>query len=174
MPRGTPNPKPQPTALAPAADVATIPADGYALPDALKAHRGAALLLEACNVFGVNPDMALPLYQGRGRGPFRELMAWKFYPGDERAGLPDAVALVTVGGTKVKIFADPDFPMDADTEDRLRNVFHAWKTDPKTNEIVALPLPEDLTLPRAAVSSQANPNAGHVFQGGYLRRKSKD
>lgn len=171
MPRGIPNPKPQ-TAAAPAAQPdAMIPADGFTLPDALKGQRGAVLLLDACNIFGVNPDTALPLFQGRGRGPFRELMAWKFYPGDERSGIPDAVALVTVGGTKIKWFADQDFPIDPDTESRLRNVFHAWKTNPKTNEIEPLPLPDDLTLPRAAVTSQVNPDHGHQYRGGYLRRK---
>jgi hypothetical protein len=162
-----------PPAAAPAtqAPASHIPADGFTLPDSLKGQRGAVLLLDACNVYGVNPDAALPTYQGRGKGPFRELLSWKFYPGDERAGIPDAVALVTVGGTKIRHYADPDFPMDADTEDRLRNVFHAWKTDPKTNEIVPLPLPDDLTLPPAAVTGIPDPRGGHVFQGGYLRRK---
>jgi hypothetical protein len=83
------------------------------------------------------------------------------------------VAFTTLGGTKVKFYADPDFPMDQDTEDRLRNVFHAWRTNPKTNEVEPLPLPDDLTLSRTAVTGQPA-QAGHQFPGGYLRRKSKD
>lgn len=176
MPRGIPNdPTKRKGAVQPTPNPVTagqptqIPADGYELPDGLKGQRGASLLLDACNLFGVNPDTSLPLYQGRGTGPFRELMSWKFYPGVEAAGLPDAVALVTVGGVKVKVFADPDFPMDADTENRLRQVFRAWKTNPKTNEIEPLPLPDDLTLPRAAVSSVVT-GTGHQYAGGYLRR----
>lgn len=178
MPRGIPNDptKRKGQAAQPAAAPFTeqpsqIPAEGFALPESIKGQAGAVLLLDACNLFGVNPDTALPIFQGRGTGPFRELLAWRFYPGNEAAGVPDAVGLVTVGGVKIKHFADPDFPMDPDTENRLRQVFHAWRTNPKTNEIEALPLPDDLTLPRAAVSSQVNPNAGHQIRGGYLRRE---
>ena len=151
-----------------------IPAEGFELPDAMKGQKGAVLLLDACNVFGVNPDPALPLWAGRGTGPFRELLAWRFYPGQPAAGVPDSVTLVTVGGVKVRFYADPDFPMDTDTENRLRLVFHAWKTNPKTNEVEPLPLPDDLTLPRSAVTSQVNPNAGHQYRGGYLRRAKSE
>jgi len=170
MPKGYPNPKPPTPAVH--EQPGQIPTDGFTLPDAIRVQEGSDLLLDACNVFGVNPDPSLPIYAGRGRGPFRELMAWKFYPGDSRAGIPDAVVFVTVGGTKVRYTADPDFPMDPDTETRLRNVFHAWKTDPKTNEIIALPLPTDLTLPRSAVSSVVE--TAHQYKGGYLRRKPAD
>ena len=181
MPRGVPNdpakrkgaagnPPPVPFQEQPG----QIPAEGFTLPEEMKGQRGAVLLLDACNTFGVNPDTSLPIWAGRGTGPFRELLAWKFYPGQESAGIPDAVVLVTVGGVKVRYHQDPDFPMDADTETRLRIVFHAFKTDPKTNEVVPLPLPEDLTLPRSAVSAQTNPNAGHQYRGGYLRRSQAD
>jgi len=151
-----------------------IPAEGFALPEEMKGQRGAVLLLDACNVYGINPDTSLPIWAGRGLGPFRELLAWKFYPGQESAGIPDSVALVTVGGVKIRYHADPDYPMDPDMETRLRLVFHAFKMDPKTNEVMPLPLPEDLTLPRSAVSSQGNPNAGHQYRGGYLRRAAND
>lgn len=183
MPRGIPNdpakrrgqpqdPAPNP---ATAGQPVAIPKDGYTLPDALKGQRGASLLLDACNLYGVNPDTSLPTYAGRGTGPFRELLAWRFYPGDERAGIPDAVGLVTVGGTKIKHHADPDYPMDDDTEQRLRQVFRAFKRDPKTNEIVPLPLPVDLTLPRPCVSSVVPPGGDHQYRGGYLRRtKDRD
>lgn len=177
MPRGIPNDptkrKAQPAqpAAAPVPEQpGQIPAEGFELPDSMKGQKGAVLLLDACNVFGVNPDTSLPLWAGRGTGPFRELLAWRFYPGQPAAGVPDSVTLVTVGGVKVRFYADPDFPMDPDTENRLRLVFHAWKTNPKTNEVEPLPLPDDLTLPRSAVTSQVNPNAGHQYRGGYLRR----
>lgn len=146
---------------------------GFTLPDNLKSAAGAALLLEACNTYGVDPDLTLPVYAGHGAGPFRELMAWKFYPGNEAAGVPDAVNIVTVGGVKVRHYADPDFPMDPDTENRLRGVFHAWKTDPKTNEVVPIPLPDDLTLPRTAVTGQSESTA-HTYKGGYLKRAADD
>lgn len=167
MPRGVPNPKPaQP---APGQDEQAQGA--FTLPKDMEGQRGAVLLLDACNVYGVPPDMSLPMPNNRGRGPFRGLLAWKFYPGDEQAGTPDSVALTTVGGLKIRFYADPEFPMDLDTENRLRNVFHAWKTDPKTNEIVPLPLPDDLTLSPQAVFGQVPKQGPHVYPGGYLRRK---
>lgn len=172
MPRGYPNPKPAP-AQAPEQPT-QIPQGGFDLPASIANERGASLLLEACNVFGVNPDPSLPIYAGRGPGPFKELMNWKFYPGTPAAGIPDSVVFVTVGGAKVRYYADPTYPMDPDTESRLRTIFHAWKTDPKTNEVVPLPLPDDLTLPKSAVSSQVDTKGTHVYQGGYLRRKPDD
>lgn len=170
MPRGIPNDPAKRKAQSSTEQPTQIPQGGFDLPESMKGLRGAVLLLDACNLYGVNPDQTLPPYQGRGAGPFKELMNWRFIPGNDGAGIPDSVSLVTVGGTKVRHYADPDFPMDPDTETRLRNVFHAWRTDPKTNEIVALPLPDDLTLPPAAVSGRVNANAGHQYRGGYLRR----
>lgn len=176
MPRGIPNEptKRKATVTPEPAPSHQIPADGYTLPGSMTGQRGAALLLDACNVFGVNPDMTTPIYQGRGRGPFRELLNWKFYPGNEAAGIPDSVVVVTIGGVKIRYYTDPDFPMDPDTENRLRHVFHAWKMNPKTNEVEPIPLPDDLTLPRSAVTSQVDPNAGHRYASGYLRRSKDD
>lgn len=119
------------------------------------------LLFQACEAYGVNPN---------GLQRPRELAAWSFYPGSRIEGVPDAVVFVTSGGLKVKHWADPNHPMDGDTEDRLRNAFGAWAIVNK--ERVPAPLPADRTLPEPAVTGI--PSGGsrrHVYPGGYLRRK---
>ena len=101
----------------------------------------AALLAEACRVFGINPDPELrPL----------ELAAHKFY-GSAELLEPMSVSLVTAGGLKIR------YPIDAATEYRLRyNVFKAHKTvrNGWSEQHVELPLPADLRLPRVHLTGQ--------------------
>ncbi len=123
-----------------------------------------SLLLEACERFGVNPAADVKP---------QELLAWRFYPGADEPGrvAPDAVVIVTAGGLKLKHWDDPSEPMDPDTEDRLRRVFHAFRVDPKTKERVIQPLPGDLTLPAAAVIGIGHTD--HQYPGGYVKSGGK-
>lgn len=120
------------------------------------------LLMDACERFGVNPEVdARP----------QELAAWRFYPGDRLEGRPDAVVIVTHGGVKLKHFADPNHPMDPDTEDKLRAIFKAFTIN-AMKEVIPTALPVSLVLPSAAVTGQVE-QKGHVHRGGYLRRKKQ-
>jgi hypothetical protein len=93
-----------------------------------------AVLLEACRIFGINPDVeAQPL----------ELAGWRGV-GSVDLLEPLAVVLVTAGGLKLR------WPLDAESEDRLRRVFNRFKIDKQTGHVTPLPLPEDLTLPAPA------------------------
>ena len=119
-----------------------------------------SLLLEACEKFGVNPSAEVKP---------QELLAWRYYPGADEPGrvAPDAVVIVTAGGAKLKHWDDPSEPMDPDTEDRLRRIFHAFRIDAKTKERVILPLPGDMTLPAVAVIGV--PGTDHQYPGGYIK-----
>lgn len=120
-----------------------------------------SLLLEACDIYGVNPSA--------DQTP-RELLAWKFYPGEDdpaRGVQPDAVVIVTGGGLKLKHYDDPDMPMDPDTVQRLQRAFSLFRQDPTTKQIVALALPADLTLPAASVNGIGTTD--HQYHGGYLK-----
>lgn len=164
---------------APAADVAAAPAPAATKP--AKAAPKAAdpepelmpeaggrtdaasidLLMDACERFGVNPEAdARP----------RELASWRFYPGDRLEGRPAAVVIVTQGGLKLKHWADPNQPMDQDTEDKLRTIFRAFTISP-TKEVIPTALPSSLVLPVEAVTGQVLAK-GHVHRGGYLRRQT--
>lgn len=145
---------------------------GFPIPPALAGQPGVDLLMDACEVFGINPDPTLPPYDpkrhGAAKAQFLELVGWKYYPALPGEPLPNRVVLVTAGGQKLTWFDDPDYPLDPATELALRNLFHAWTIDPTTKDQVPLPLPADLTLPRQAVDGR--PKAGdHVYQKGYLR-----
>jgi hypothetical protein len=117
------------------------------------------LLLVACELFGVNPN--------RDASPL-ELAGWRYYPADRRERIPAAVAIVTCGGRKLKIFEDPDYPMDQDTDEVLAGIFNAFTVNPQTKLRERKELPDDLTLPRAAVTGISE-RADHVYRGGYLR-----
>jgi hypothetical protein len=117
------------------------------------------LLLEACDLFGVNPDPDVrPV----------ELLSWRYYPADRRTDTPAKVVIVTAGGQKLGIWEDPDVPLEADTEETLRNIFGAFDVDPVTKAKVPGQLPPDLTLPRTAVTGISD-RTDHVYKGGYLR-----
>lgn len=120
-----------------------------------------SLLLEACDVFGVDPNAnAKP----------RQLIAWKFYRGDDTPGQiePDAVTIVTAGGLKVKHYDDPDYPMDTDTLDRLRRVFGCYAVDPTTKLDTVKPLPASLTLPAVTVTGIGT-STDHQYPGSYVK-----
>ncbi len=119
----------------------------------------AQLLAEACYVFGIDPNPKLkPL----------ELAKWRFIAGDPDGlpPLPAAVSLVTSGGTKIQ------YPIDDDTEYRLRVIYNAFVIDKSTNEKKILPLPQDLTLPRQYVDGIVRSNE-HQYRTGYLREGGK-
>lgn len=120
-----------------------------------------ALLLEACDIYGVNPSK---------RAKPQELLAWRFYASQDESQ-PDAVTFVTGGGLKVKHWDDPNMPMDLDTVDRLRKTFGCYRIDPKTKEVTVLDLPQDLTLPRVSVDGVGTTD--HRYEGGYLRSGGK-
>lgn len=122
------------------------------------------LLLDACEVYGINPDPELRP---------KEILSWRFYHADRREDRPARVVIVTGGGQKVDLFeGDADPIMSIDSEEVLRNVFNAYKIDPVTKLRINSDLPEDLTLPRVAVTGIAE-GATHRFVGGYLRRGEK-
>ncbi len=121
------------------------------------------LLLEACEKYGINPT--------NEQRP-AELKAWNFLPGDRLADRPDAVVLVTHGGVKLKHYADPDYPMDGDTEDTLARWFGAFATDAKTREVSRVPLPNDMALPLSAVTGYST-KTEHRYRRGYLREGGK-
>lgn len=108
-------------------------------------------LLEACDKYGIHP--------GQDQRP-KELLSWKWEPGNRIDGTPPAVSLVTAGGTKIKHFLQPGVT-DEETEERLRTIFAV---------VAGGGLPADLTLPDAAVTGLVT-QTRHRFQSGYLRRE---
>lgn len=155
---------PAPPAQAPAPKAAAAqPVIAY-VPDA-GGNRGRTaldLLLDACELYGVNPE--------QDQRPV-ELLSWRYRDGDPREQLPASVTLVTAGGLKIVHYADPAYPVDPETTERLRNVFGAWRKD-KDGTRVPLPLPTDLTLPEGAVTGLAK-TEDHVYRRGYLREGGK-
>jgi len=97
------------------------------------AHR--ALMAEAGETFNVDPDPeANP----------RQVLAVR--PGGDPEYLQEAwICFVTAGGLKIR------WPLDGDTEDRLRRVFGCfvkrWNPRTRQDETITLPLPDDLRLP---------------------------
>lgn len=126
-------------------------------------EKAISLLLNACEKYGVHP--------GLDRRP-RELQAWKFHAGSRVDGVPDAVVIVTAGGQKLKEFADPNYPMDPNTDEKLHQIFNAYKVDKVTKLPVPVDLPKNLTLPDAAVTGIVT-SIKHRYVGGYLRRGGK-
>lgn len=127
-----------------------------------KSPMALAMLLDACERFGVNPE--------QDHRPM-ELLSWKFRPANPVEQIPASVTLVTAGGVKLVHYAEASYPMDPDTEDRLRNVFNCWRKD-KDGTKVPTPLPEDLTLPEGAVTGLVATD-DHVYRQGYLRAGGK-
>lgn len=127
-----------------------------------KSPMALAMLLDACERFGVNPE--------QDHRPM-ELLSWKFRPANPVEQIPASVTLVTAGGVKLVHYAEASYPMDPDTEDRLRNVFNCWRKD-KDGTKVPTPLPEDLTLPEGAVTGLVATD-DHVYRQGYLRSGGK-
>lgn len=117
------------------------------------------LLAEACYVFGINPDPTLKP---------RELAAWRYDQGDPDAAtpVPAYVSMVTSGGLKIR------YPLDEDSEIRLRTVYNCFRVNRKTGEREVLPLPPDLTLPREAVDGIVR-TSEHQYRTGYLREGGK-
>lgn len=116
------------------------------------------LLLDACELFGVNPE--------QDQRPV-ELLSWRYRAANRVEQIPASVTLVTAGGQKLVHYADPSYPMDPDTIERLRNVFNAYRKD-KDGTRIPLPLPTDLTLPEGAVTGLVASD-DHVYRRGYLR-----
>jgi hypothetical protein len=145
-------------------------AEEYQVPEDFANKPGARLLMKICNLFGIDPNPRLPVFvSGKhdpARGRFRELLSWRHYPGDPMAGVPESVTLVTSGGLKLNVNSEGEY--DEATEVQLRNAFRAFRTNPKTNEVEPLPLPNDMTLPATAVLG-IPASQDHVYQQGYLR-----
>lgn len=154
-----PAPPAPPAPKAPPPAKAAAPAPAYVVEaSGNKSARALAILLDACELFGVNPE--------QDQRPV-ELLSWRYRPGDPREQLPESVTLVTAGGVKIVHYADPAYPMDPDTTERLRAVFGAYRKD-KDGTRVPLPLPTDLTLPEGAVTGLVQSDE-HVYRRGYLR-----
>jgi hypothetical protein len=116
------------------------------------------LLAEACYVFGIDPDPTLKP---------RELASYRYDAGDPNAAtpIPAYVSLGTSGGLKIR------YPMDEDTETRLRVVYNAFRVN-KAGEREVLPLPADLTLPRSNVDGIVR-SSEHQYRTGYLKEGGK-
>lgn len=117
------------------------------------------LLAEACLIFGIDPDpRKKPL----------ELAGFRFDAGepDGPNPVPASVSVVTSGGLKIR------YPMDSDTETRLRLAFGAFVVEKGSGERKELPLPDDLTLPRSNVDGVVRTNE-HQYRPGYLRSGGK-
>ncbi len=118
--------------------LAMLPPEEQALP-------GAFLFINACVMYGINPDpKKLPpeiMRLDNGR-------RWRFYPGDSYAvpPVPDRVVFVTHGGLKISAPPTPEF------DEALHKWFRTDRQDPKTLEVVRMPLPASLTLPRQAIT----------------------
>jgi len=117
------------------------------------------LLAEACYVFGIDPNPKLKP---------RELLSHRFDAGepDGVPVIPPSVIMVTAGGLKIR------YPVDVDTEHRLRIVYNAYRVNGKTGEKEVLPLPPDLTLPREHVDGKVR-SSDHQYRTGYLREGGK-
>lgn len=136
------------------------------LPDAERRLPGALLFAEACIVYGVNPDPAarpVEILLGGASTRFR------FYKGDEflTPPTPDRVKFVTAGGVKVC------HPIDQDFDAILRRWFRTAQVNPRTKELEERPLPDELTLPREAVTGVVQKQE-HRMTHGYLRRRALD
>lgn len=123
------------------------------LPEVERRAPGVELFLEACRIYGINPtpglrpaeipDLVDPSATAVPAKPrFRDWPADPF----RQPPVPERVTFVTAGGVKVT------HPMDAEFEAVLRRWLHAWHLDPVTRQYVEEPLPDDLTLPRPAVT----------------------
>lgn len=155
--------------------VLTATAESYRMPPEFEGKPGAELLLKVCDLFGVDPNPKLPTFVAGKHVPtantkFRELLNWRFYPGDPDAGMPDKVTIVTAGGRKLTVDSNGEF--DSDTETILRHAFRAFKMNPKTNEPEPMALPGDLTLPVEAVLGIVMSDE-HVYRRGYLGEGGK-
>lgn len=164
-----PEPEPEPELEREPAKATLVPMDNGQTEASPAAKE---LLLDACERFGIDPtEQSQP----------RELLNWKYLHEDRRQRIPAAVVLVTGGGVKLHIFADPDYMapgctqpgMNQDTEETLARIFQAFKKDPKTKEVTRIPLPEDMALPEPAVTGHATTTA-HRYRRGYLREGGKE
>lgn len=154
-----------------AAAVAVVTDDNYAdvmrarVPAAILASldqadpdgEAAVLYAEACEVYGVNPDP-------EAREVISEVV---YYPGDRLAvpPTPDRVQFVTAGGLKISQ------PMTELFEEQLRRWLRAYRLNKTTGDLEPTDLPDDLTLPREAVTGIST-RVDHRFEGGYLRSRA--
>lgn len=117
----------------------------------------AVLFAEACEVYGINPDPD-------AREVISEVV---YYPGDLLAvpPTPDRVSFVTAGGLKVSQ------PMTELFEEQLRRWLKAFRMNKATGELEPTDLPDDLTLPREAVTGIST-RVDHRYEGGYLRSRA--
>jgi hypothetical protein len=122
------------------------------------------LMLYVCARLGVNPSKSVKPV---------ELLSWRWIGGNGEG--PDAVQVVTAGGLKVKLFEDPDWPLEAATEQALRKALALFRVDKNTKEVVALPIPADITLPRQHVDGLPTgaARASYSYKGGYLKNGGK-
>lgn len=140
----------------------------YVMPSTMAGEKGADILADACDVFGINPDPnCVP----------RELLNWKHYPADIPNGIDEHVTLVTAGGLKLHWYADGEIREDRDPEmcRRLRDRLRLFVLEGPNKERRDLPFPRDLTLPEEAVTGQVPAAAAAVYryEGGYLRSGGK-
>lgn len=129
----------------------------YPTPEEFEGQPGVDLLMEACSLYGINPDKDAPEVH---------LLNWRFKAGDRRRRVPDRIVLVTAGGLKIA------HPADDDTVERLRHVFRCFKENKAKDGSVSieiLDLPEDLTLPTVHLNGQVPGSGHHVYPRGYLR-----
>lgn len=115
------------------------------------------LVQTACARFGITPDPDV-----------RELLSWRAV--DATRDAQAHVVLVTGGGAKITMYADGTF--DHETEERLRAVFRAFRTDPVTKAVLPVALPSDLRLPDVARTGRPTGAGTYQHPGGYLRRES--
>lgn len=150
--------------------VLNVTAGDYEVPEAFAHRPGVDLLMKVCTLFGVDPNPRLPVFVAGKHTPtattrFRELMNWSYTPGDEYAGVPDKVTIVTAGGRKLTVDGNGEF--DSDTDAMLHQAFNAYRVNPTTNEREESPLPYDLTLPQQAVIGIVTSDR-HRYRRGYL------
>jgi hypothetical protein len=161
-PAPTPAPPKPPTPPPPPPAAARLAPAFLPETDGRNGQREVNLLLDACERYGVNPEVdARPV----------ELLSWRYYAADPTERTPAAVVIVTAGGQKLKHWDDPSYPMDPDTEERLRNIFGAWKKD-KDGTRIPTQLPGELTLPESAVTGLVQSD-DHQYKRGYLREGGK-
>jgi len=158
--------EPTPDADAEAAEPETSDADFLAmLPEGERGKIGAVLFAQACVCYGLNPNPDVRPHEIMPASVAGD--RWAYYPGDDYEGTPARIRLVTAGGVKLA------FPMDLETEDRLRVIFKAFAVDKVTKVTTPLPLPMNLTLPREAVTGRKPEREPSRFEGTSLQQRAR-
>jgi hypothetical protein len=135
----------------------------FPIPPEYARMKGIDLLMEACTLFGIDPNPKLKA--GHPAAP-RHLLSWKHYPGNVIQGEDERIVLTTCGGAKLRYpWREGD-----DTHERLLTI-HGCRTKLRhkdgSEEIVIKPLPHDVTLPTVHVTGIPETDT-HVYKRGYL------